>query len=153
MITPPTSSSLNARQAPARSLVKTPVWSPNIESLTRAMASSRSRNGKATTSGANASFEQTWAVVGTSVRTVGGKNVPSALPPSRTLPPSATASSTQRWVRPAAVASTIGPTSVVGSSGSPTLSACAPATNLSMNASQMSSWTNIRWTLMQTWPA
>src|SRR6185369_9069692 len=58
MMTPPTSSSENARQAPARSLVKTPVWRPNIESLTPAMAASRSRNGKATTTGANASFEQ-----------------------------------------------------------------------------------------------
>ena len=45
--------------------MKTPVCSPNMLSLTRAMASSRSRNGKATTSGANASLEHTWAVSGT----------------------------------------------------------------------------------------
>ena len=43
--------------------------------------------------------------------------------------------------------------SVVGSSGSPTLSALAPATNRSRKASQTSSWMNARWTLMQTWPA
>ena len=66
------------------------------------------------TSGANASLEQTWAVIGTSVRIVGGKNAPSALPPRSSLPPIATASSTQRCVRPAAVPSTIGPRSVVG---------------------------------------
>ena len=81
--------------------MKTPVWSPNIESLTCRMASSSVANLNATTSGANASFEQTWAVTGTSVRTVGGKNVPSALPPARTRPPIATASSTQPWVRDA----------------------------------------------------
>ena len=80
MITPPTSSSANARHEPARSLVNTPDWSPNDESLTLAMASSRSWNGKATTSGANASLEQTWAVGGTSVRIVGGKKLPSARP-------------------------------------------------------------------------
>ena len=99
-------------------------------SLTIAIASSSSRNFVATTSGANASFEQTAAVRGTSVRIVGGKNVPSALPPTRILPPRSTASSTQRWVRDAAFSSTIGPTSVVGSSGSPTLSAAAPAEEL-----------------------
>ena len=126
---------------------------PEIESLTRAIASSKSLNRKATTSGAKASFEQTWAVGGTSVRIVGGKKLPSALPPRRTLPPIATASSTQRWVRSAAAPSTIGPSSVSGSSGSPILSALAPSTKRSMNASQMASWTNIRWTLMQTWPA
>ena len=133
--------------------MKTPVWRPNIESLTRRMASSRSANGNATTSGAKASFEQTWAETGTSVSTVGGKNVPSAWPPARTVAPIATASSTQRWVREAWCSSTIGPTSVVGSSGSPTLSAATPARNFSMNASQIASWMNIRWTLMQTWPA
>ena len=90
---------------------------------------------KTTTSGAKASFEQTWAATGVSVRIVGGKKVPVAFPPRRSFPPIATASSTQRWVRSAAFASTIGPTSVVGSSGSPTFSAAAPATKRSMNAS------------------
>ena len=56
--------------------MKIPVWSPNIESLTRRIASPTSLNGNATTSGANASFEQTAAVTGTSVRIVGGKKVP-----------------------------------------------------------------------------
>ena len=56
--------------------MKTPVWSPNIESFTRAIASPRSLNGKATTSGAKASLLQTCAETGTSVSTVGGKNVP-----------------------------------------------------------------------------
>ncbi len=144
---------MNAAQAAPRSLVKIPVWSPNIESFTRRIASSTSRNLKATTSGANASFEHTAAVTGTSVRIVGGKYVPSAVPPRSALPPAASASSTQRWVRDAALPSTIGPTSVCGSSGSPTFRAFAPAMSFGMNVSQMSSCTNIRWTLMQTWPA
>ena len=78
-MTPPTSSSLNAAQLLVRSFVKTPVWSPNDESLTWRIASPKSRNGKATTSGANASFEQTAAVTGVSVRIVGGNARPLGL--------------------------------------------------------------------------
>ncbi len=95
--------------------MKTPVWRPKKLSLTCPIASSKSANGKTTTSGAKASLEQTWAVTGVSVRIVGGKYVPSARPPIRTRPPSWTASSTQRWVRAAAASSTIGPRSVPGS--------------------------------------
>ena len=64
----------------------------------------------------------------------------------------ATASSTHSWVRCTLASSTIGPTSVAASAGSPTLSAAEAATNLPMNSSQTSSWTNIRWTLMHVWP-
>ena len=78
--------------------------------------------------------------------------MPSAVPPASTVPPSARASSTQGWVRAAAFASTIGPTSVAGSAGSPSLSASTPARKRSMNASHTSSWMNIRWTLMHTCP-
>ena len=111
--------------------MKTPVWSPKKLSLTCRTASPKSVNGKTTTSGANASFEQTWASTGTFSRTVGSKNAPSALPPTTTLPPSWTASSTQRWVRAAAwPSSTIGPTSVTGSIGSPRWSALTPVDEL-----------------------
>ena len=106
-----------------------------------------------TTSGANASLLQTWAVAGTFSRTVGSKNAPSAWPPASTVPPAATASSTQRRVRTTFASSTIGPMSVVGSSGSPTFRSLTPATSFSRNASATASWTKIRWTLMHDWPA
>ena len=121
-------------------------------SFTRRTASSRVENGNTTTSGANASLEHTWAWTGVSLRTVGGKKLPSAVPPSRTLPPSALASSTHAWVRAAAAASTIGPTSTVGSAGSPSRRARAASRKRSMNSSHTASWTNIRWTLMHTCP-
>ena len=73
IITPPTSSSEKLDHAVDRSLVNTPHCRPKKLSLTRRMASSVSRYGKATASGANASFEQTLACTGTSVRIVGWK--------------------------------------------------------------------------------
>ncbi len=154
MITPPTSSSLNARQAPARSLVKTPVWSPNMLSLTWAMASSIVRNGAATTSGANASFEHTWAR-----RRDVGQDRRREERPVRPTAGEDRATERDRLVDPALRARRLrsrrpsGPTSVAGSSGSPSLRAFAPSTNRAMNASQTSSWMNARWTLMHTWPA
>src|SRR3972149_6371970 len=51
---PPTSSSPKARQAFARSFVKTPVWSPKALSFTWRIASPKSVNPKTTTSGADA---------------------------------------------------------------------------------------------------
>src|SRR3954464_10809846 len=108
-ITPPTSSRLNDVQAADRSDVNTPACNPNVESLIEAMASSTSSNFSTTTSGANASFTQTFAVLGAFARIVGGKKVQLRVPPSSTSAPSATASSTHAWVRSALASSTIGP--------------------------------------------
>src|SRR3972149_5112485 len=116
------------------------------------MAASKAAKGKATTTGAKASLEQTWAVVGTSVRIVGGKKAPSARPPVRSLPPMEIASSTPRCARCAWASSTIGPRTVSGSSGSPTRRAAAPARSFGMNASQTSRWMKMRCTLMPTCP-
>ena len=87
------------------------------------------------------------------ITVVGGRTAPSALPPMSTLPPASTASWTQRSVRCALARSTIGPTCVSGSSGSPTLRSRAPSTKRAMNSSQTDSCTNRRCTLMHTWPA
>ena len=46
-----------------------------------------------------------------------------------------------------------GPTSVSGSSGSPTVSVLTLATRRSVKAPATSSWTSIRWIEMQLWPA
>ena len=75
------------------------------------------------------------------------------MPPARTVPPIATASSTQRWVRDAWCC--VDHRADIGRriERVAELEVLTPARNLSMNASQIDSWTNIRWTLMQTWPA
>jgi hypothetical protein len=121
--------------------VKIPVWSPKNESLTWAIASSISRNLNATTSGANASFEQTAAVTGTSVRIVGGKNVPVGLAAQEALPPAR-----ERLVDPAlgprrrVLVDHRPPRSVWLSRGSPSFRPFPPPSmNFAMNASQISS--------------
>ena len=82
--------------------VKTPVCSPNELSLTCRTASAKSEKPKTTTSGARPRWSRP-GLDGTFSSTVGSKNAPFALPPITTLPPSSTASSTQRWVRCRAV--------------------------------------------------
>ena len=110
--------------------MKTPVCSPNIESLTRRWPRRGRGTGRRRRAARTPRSSRPGRTVGRRSGSSAGRTCRRPGRPPGAVPPIATASSTQRWVRPAAVASTIGPTSVVGSSGSPTLSAAAPATNL-----------------------
>src|ERR1017187_10112555 len=85
--TPPTSSRWNADHALPRSFVKTPAWSPKVESLTASTAASKLENGDTATTGANASSRTTRESIGASTRIVGGKKLPEAGPPKSILAP------------------------------------------------------------------
>ena len=70
------------------------------------------------------------------------------------MPPGARASSTQRWVRDAALLVDHRADIRLRIQRIAELQRLrALGMNFAMNASQTSSWTNIRWTQMQTWPA
>ncbi len=117
---PPISSSSWASSVWSSDDVKMPHWRPKRLSLISRSASAKESTAKRLTTGAKASSEQIIASRGTSARTVGPNHRPSASPRTSARAPDARASATQPSVRCTAFSSTIGPSSVSGSSGSPT---------------------------------
>ena len=135
--------------------MKTPAWSPNRESLTwRDGLLEVARSGRGTTSGANASSEQTFASSGASARIVGGKNVPVGVAAEQDaragrdglVHPGLRARGRLRVDHRAEIRLRVERVAQPEARG-------AASTKRSTKSSQTSSWTKIRWTLMQTWPA
>ena len=89
------------------------------------------------TTGANASWQLTFMVGCTPVRTVGSKKEPFLFPPQRSSAPPSSASAIQDSILFAACSSIIGPTTVRSSIGSPTASDVVILTNFAINASAM----------------
>jgi hypothetical protein len=93
-----------------------------LESFTIASASSNVWYGLIVTTGPKTSSRQTFISGVTCESSVGWKNGPSPVPPVSTSAPWETASSTHPRIRSTSVRWITGPTSTVGSIGSPTLS-------------------------------
>ena len=86
-------------------------------------------------------------------RIVGSNSAPFLPPPWTTRAPWATASATHSSARRASASLIIGPTIVAASRGSPTFIRPAASVSSGVNRSMTVSWTNSRWSEVQTWPA
>ena len=119
----------------------------------RATASSKVAYGVTVVTGAKTSSQFTCCAGVVPVRTVGCSSAPVRLAPVSTFAPSATAAAIHDSARRAASSLIIGPTSVAGSSGSPTRRFPTRVTNRTRNSSNTSRCTRIRCTEMHDWPA
>ena len=126
-----------------------------MESLAIRSASPKSEKRSIVATGPKISSHQTLASCGGEPSRVGARQRPSSTssPPVSSSAPAATASSIHSLTRSRSPGVISGPTSVSGSSGSPTVSVSTLATRRSVKASATSSWTRIRWIEMQLWPA
>ena len=126
-----------------------------MESFAISSACSKSEKRSIVATGPKISSHQTLASRGGEASRVGARQRPSSTssPPVSSSAPASTASSTQALTRSRSPGVISGPTSVSGSSGSPTRRVSVLATRRSVKASATSSWTRIRWIEMQLWPA
>ena len=153
-MTPPTSSASKARQACARSFVKTPALEAEAAVVDLGQrileVAERERHDERRERLLRAHLG---AAGSASTMTVGGNQLPSARAPDEdagALGPRPRAPSAR--VRAAASARPSARGRSTGPSGRPSAAPPRPATKRSMNASQIDSWTSSRCTLMQTWP-
>ena len=117
------------------SRVKTPAWRPNLESFAISSASPKSEKRSIVATGPKISSHQTLASCGGAPSRVGARQRPSSTssPPVSSSAPAATASSIHSLTRSRSSGVISGPTSVSGSSGSPTRSFSTLATSRSVN--------------------
>ena len=125
---------------------------PNSEEFASSSAASTSATLCTTTTGPNASSRMRRACGGAFATIAGPRMAPRRSGSSTSLAPLATASLTMASTRSAAALLTIGPTSMAVSSGSPTLSFLAAATNNSRKRSNTGRSTITRCAEMHCWP-
>ena len=129
-----------------------PPCSPYGVEFASRIAPAKSSNGRTETSAPNTSSVTTFAVRGGSATTAGVSVAPWMIPPASSRAPAETASPIHPATRFAASASTIVPTSVAGSSGSPTRSEATCARKRPTNSSKRGDSTYTRCTEMQLCP-
>lgn len=120
------------------SRVKIPACNPKLLALQVSNTDSKLSYGSTVTKAPKTSFVTTLSSARGPATTVGASVAPSRLPPTVIRAPPPTASVAQPSTRAAARSSTIDPTSVAGSSGSPTVSAATSAVSWSTKASKCS---------------